>query len=138
MDPRGRAGDPHLDVLYPNDIQEIVPDNTGTPVTPYDNGTNGGVSNPWAAYQYLDTNVGYVTTPNAGPLPADCCWVYRVRTPAAPGDQYMAVQWSGHASNHSWWLNIRPDGYRDLFTGGNDGTGFVVRRTSGTGLRSVG
>jgi hypothetical protein len=37
----------HLDVLWPEDIQAAVPDNAGTPVTPYSNGTNGGVINPW-------------------------------------------------------------------------------------------
>jgi hypothetical protein len=37
----------HLDVLWPDDIQEAVPDNAGTAVTPYNNGTNGGVTSPW-------------------------------------------------------------------------------------------
>ena len=55
---------PHLDVLWPDDIQEVVPDNAGTAVTSYDTGTNGGVPNPWAAWQYL----------NASKTPSKSAW----------------------------------------------------------------
>jgi hypothetical protein len=47
--PAGVRVTPHLDVLYPGDIQEIVPDNAGTPVTPYkvDDDDAMGVTDPW-------------------------------------------------------------------------------------------
>ena len=78
--PAGVRVTPHLDVLYPNDIQEIVPNNTGTPVTPIDTGTNGGVPNAWAPFQYLDPVVGIATTPDPGPPPAEFTVVYKADT----------------------------------------------------------
>jgi hypothetical protein len=47
--PAGIRVTPHLDVLWPNDIQEPVPNNAGTPVTPYQTGPTdfAGVINPW-------------------------------------------------------------------------------------------
>jgi hypothetical protein len=50
----------HLDVLWPEDIQEAVIDNAGTAVTPYYNGTNGGVANPWIV-QLAGTSAGKAT-----------------------------------------------------------------------------
>jgi hypothetical protein len=47
--PAGVRVTPHLDVLYPGDIQEAVPNNAGTPVTHYSTGPSDptGVTNPW-------------------------------------------------------------------------------------------
>jgi hypothetical protein len=45
--PAGVRVQAHYDVLWPDDIQEPVPNNAGTAVTPYASGNNGGVPNPW-------------------------------------------------------------------------------------------
>jgi hypothetical protein len=47
--PAGVRVTPHLDVLYPGDIQEVVPDVAGTPVNAYKTGSTDslGVTNPW-------------------------------------------------------------------------------------------
>lgn len=64
--PAGVRVTPHLDVLYPNDIQEAVSNNASTPVTAYKTNANDslGVVNPWAAGQYLSLGAGTATTPD--------------------------------------------------------------------------
>lgn len=44
--PAGVTVIPHIDVLYPDDLRSAPPAKSAT-VLPYDNGTNGGVVNPW-------------------------------------------------------------------------------------------
>lgn len=83
--PAGVRVTPHLDVLYPGDIQEAIAPLSG-PVTPYKTGPNDllGVTKPWpSAGQYLNPTVGTVTTPNMGALPTQSVWVFKVRGPSA-------------------------------------------------------
>jgi len=67
--PAGVRVTPHLDVLRPNDIQEVISPVTGS-VTAYKTNPNDamGVYNSWAATQYLDTTVGSVSTPDTSDM----------------------------------------------------------------------
>jgi len=60
---------------------------------------------------YLTPTVGTVTTPDPGPLPAQCVFVFKVRGPSANGVlNTLAAQWN-RPNDVSWFV------YRDSATG---------------------
>ena len=119
--PAGTLVVPHLDVLYPNDLQSPVPDVSGA-VTPYATASAPGVANPWAATQYLQPTVGTASTPNPGPFPAQCTFVYKVRGPNSVRTHGVASQFT---SSPSWIL------YRALDPG-PDYEGMTIHTTGGS------
>jgi hypothetical protein len=53
---------------------------------------------------YLTPTTGTVSTPDPGPLPAECVLVYKVRGPTSEGtDHTLASQWTAGGSNCSWY-----------------------------------
>ena len=104
--PAGVRVTPHFDVLWPDDIRELPAPVTGD-VLPYKTGPNDamGVPNAWAATQYLTPTLGTVTTPDPGPLPNQCTFVFKVRAAGATTDQTIVGQMEGGTNGFAW--NVR-------------------------------
>jgi hypothetical protein len=104
--PAGVRVTPHLDVLFPNDIQEVVSPVSGT-VTRYKTDANDamGVTNPWAADQYLNPTVGIVSTPDiaAFAITTDVRFTARVSNPNVANTGVLAIASQfGIAGQRSW------------------------------------
>ena len=111
-------GDTSANVAYrPRDWQ------TYTPGTPLD-GTIGNVEKgqpgywiPGTPYEpgYLTPTVGIVSTPDPGPLPAECTFVVTIRKPVSGGDCALVSQ--DDPSSRSWVIMRSPGGdfYNYLF-----------------------